>query len=90
MIEPPSRKQALAAAAMDGADAHALTPTVLDALPLGICALDPHGRIVSLNREAVRLLGWSEAACRGQALHDLIACSIRPDRQTCPNHAGLV
>ena len=37
----------------------------LQAIPLGICTVDPAGHILSLNTEAERLLGWSETACVG-------------------------
>ena len=60
---------------------------LLQALPLGICTVDPAGRILSLNTEAERLLGWSETACGGMALHDLLACwFVLPDttQATCP------
>ncbi len=65
----------------------AATQALLQALPLGICTVDPAGRILSLNTEAQRLLGWSETACGGMALHDLLACWLGiPDttKATCP------
>jgi PAS domain S-box-containing protein len=65
----------------------AATQALLQALPLGICTVDPVGRILSLNTEAERLLGWSETACGGMALHDLLACwLVIPDttQATCP------
>ena len=60
---------------------------LLQAIPLGICTVDPAGHILSLNTEAERLLGWSETACGGMALHDLLACwLVIPDttQATCP------
>lgn len=60
---------------------------LLQAMPLGVCTVDPTGRIVSLNLEAERLLGWGEAACSGRALHDLLTCWLAvPDspQTTCP------
>jgi PAS domain S-box-containing protein len=65
----------------------AATQALLQALPLGICTVDSAGRILSLNTEAERLLGWSETACSGMALHDLLACwLVIPDatQATCP------
>jgi two-component system, sensor histidine kinase and response regulator len=65
----------------------AATRALLQALPLGICTVDPAGRILSLNAEAERLLGWGETACGGMALHDLLACwLVIPDttQATCP------
>ncbi len=71
----------------------AATQALLQALPLGICTVDPAGRILSLNTEAERLLGWSETACGGMALHDLLACwLVIPDTTAgnLPSHAGTV
>src|SRR5262245_62565803 len=65
----------------------AATRALLQALPLGICTVDLAGRILSLNAEAERLLGWSETTCRGRALHDLLVCWLNiPDttQATCP------
>ena len=67
----------------------AATQALLQAIPLGICTVDPAGHILSLNTEAERLLGWSETACSGMALHDLLACwlvtLVRP-RQPAQSH----
>jgi PAS domain S-box-containing protein len=60
---------------------------LLEALPIGVCTLDAQGRIVSLNPAGERLLGWSETACVGALLHDLIACwlQLEDDEQShCP------
>jgi two-component system, sensor histidine kinase and response regulator len=60
---------------------------LLQAIPLGICTVGPAGHILSLNTEAERLLGWSETACSGMTLHDLLACwLVIPDttQATCP------
>src|SRR6266849_1782837 len=65
----------------------AATQALLQAIPLGICTVDPAGQILSLNTEAERLLGWSETACSGMALHDLLACwRVTPGttQATCP------
>ena len=60
---------------------------LLQAIPLGICTVDPAGHVLSLNTEAERLLGWSETACSGMALHDLLACWLvipATTQATCP------
>ena len=60
---------------------------LFDALAIGIFVLDDKGRIVSVNHEAARLLGWSEASCDGRFLHDLIDCTyVEPstDETLCP------
>ena len=65
----------------------AAAQALLQAIPLGICTVDPAGQILSLNTEAERLLGWSETACSGMALHDLLACwLVTPGttQATCP------
>jgi two-component system, sensor histidine kinase and response regulator len=60
---------------------------LFDALAIGIFVVDAKGRILSVNHEAARLLGWSEASCDGLFLHDLIDCTyIEPstDETLCP------
>jgi PAS domain S-box-containing protein len=52
------------------------TQALLHALPVGVCTVDVQGRIVALNPEGERLLGWSELACTGTPLHQLIACTL--------------
>jgi two-component system, sensor histidine kinase and response regulator len=47
---------------------------LFDALAIGIFVLDSKGFILSVNHEAARVLGWSEASCDGRLLHDLIDC----------------
>jgi two-component system, sensor histidine kinase and response regulator len=47
---------------------------LFDALAVGIFVLDSKGFILSVNHEAARVLGWSEASCDGRLLHDLIDC----------------
>jgi len=48
---------------------------VLNSLSMAVCTLDRRGAVESFNQEAVRLLGWSESACRGRSFHDLTQCS---------------
>lgn len=63
------------------------TQALLQALPVGVCTVDVQGRVVSLNPEGERVLGWSEAACAGAVLHELIACTIEPTdtgQERCP------
>jgi PAS domain S-box-containing protein len=60
---------------------------LLQALPLAVCTVDVQGRIVSLNAEGERILGWSETSCRGHDLHELIGCRIEqpePEQMLCP------
>ena len=52
------------------------TQALLQALPLGVCTVDGDGRVVSLNAEGERLLGWSETVCVGTFLHDIIGCHV--------------
>lgn len=63
------------------------THALLQALPLGICTVDNHGRVVSLNPEGERILGWSEASCAGASLHEMIGCRLEyPESESmiCP------
>jgi PAS domain S-box-containing protein len=60
---------------------------LLQAVPAGVCTVDSQGRVVSLNAEGERLLGWSEASCIGADLHDLIGCRLEsgaPEEDSCP------
>jgi two-component system, sensor histidine kinase and response regulator len=60
---------------------------LLEALPIGVCTLDAQGHIVSLNPAGERLLGWSETACIGALLHDLIDCWLQledEEQSLCP------
>src|SRR5262245_26797847 len=60
---------------------------LLQALPVGLCTVDTQGRVVSLNPEGERLLGWSEVSCMGADLHGLIACTLEQvddDPKLCP------
>ncbi|HJU04493.1 MAG TPA: ATP-binding protein [Nitrospiraceae bacterium] len=84
MNEPSVHKTLLTAS--DIPDTTLLSQTLLEALPIGICAVDLCGRVLSLNMEGSRLLGWSEASCRGQALHELIECvtGIAVNDTACP------
>ena len=52
------------------------TQALLQALPVGVCTVDGQGRVVSLNPEGERLLGWSEVACLGSTLHELVGCTL--------------
>ena len=63
------------------------TQALLQALPLGVCTVDADGRVVSLNAEGERLLGWSETVCVGTFLHDIIGCHVEQgegDDEVCP------
>jgi two-component system sensor histidine kinase/response regulator len=61
--------------------------TLLQAIPTGVCTVDKQGRVVALNPEGERLLGWSEISCAGNDLHDLIGCRLEPGdsgSESCP------
>ena len=63
------------------------TQALLQALPLGVCTVDGDGRVVSLNPEGERLLGWSETVCVGTPLHDIIGCQLEQgegEEEVCP------
>src|SRR3954464_14212375 len=45
---------------------------LLDASPDASMVVDAHGRVVALNSEAERLLGWSEAELLGQPMNRLV------------------
>lgn len=66
---------------------HASNRAVLNSLAVAVCTLDHCGAVVSLNQEAVRLLGWGETACQGRSFHDLTDCSFNDDEHgptACP------
>jgi PAS domain S-box-containing protein len=65
----------------------AYTHALLQSLPVGVCTVDGKGRIVSLNSEGERLLGWSQATCTGSDLHELIGCRVETgdaEQEICP------
>jgi two-component system, sensor histidine kinase and response regulator len=49
-----------------------MSPSVLDTLPIGILLLDSRVRILSVNREAARLLGHSAEFCSSKPLRDIL------------------
>lgn len=58
-----------------------------ETIAVGTCTVDPRGRVVALNPAGERLLGWSEAACMGKGLHQLIQCRLEqapPATAVCP------
>lgn len=57
----------------------------------GVYALDREGRVTYMNPAAEQLLGWTEAALRGQIMHDMIHYQ-HPDGTPFPREActGLV
>jgi len=66
---------------------HASNRAVLNSLAIAVCIIDHGGAVQSLNQEAVRLLGWGEALCRGRSFHELTQClSLTPEssRTICP------
>ena len=48
------------------------SPSLVQALPLGICVLDKEGRVFGWNLQAERILGWEEEACLGRTLQEIV------------------
>jgi|CXWL01.1.fsa_nt_gi PAS domain S-box-containing protein len=57
----------------------AVSRTLMETLPIAVCIVDQQGTVVSMNSEAVRLMGWTETACQGQSLHDRLHCLVDSD-----------
>lgn len=51
--------------------------SVISSLGAGLCILDPQGCLLSMNPEAERLLGWSEAELVGNSILDRIGARSR-------------
>ena len=65
----------------------AATYGLLQAIPVGLCIVDERGRVILINAEMERLVGWTEATAAGRSLHELIGCRVdAPDAQSsiCP------
>lgn len=45
---------------------------VLQHVPVGIYTVDPHGKCAQINEAALELLGFTEAECLGQDMHELV------------------
>jgi signal transduction histidine kinase/CheY-like chemotaxis protein len=54
----------------------AYSRAILQALPVGACVVNARGQIASLNPQGENLLGWGEAVCVGQSLHELSGCQF--------------
>jgi PAS domain S-box-containing protein len=52
----------------------AVTQLLLEALPSGALIIDPQGRVVALNLQTERLLGWGAPALEGQSAHETLQC----------------
>lgn len=70
-------------------DAHAgsVDPShmaLLEALPLAVCLLDGHGRVVRLNRRAAGIIGRPLERCRQQFLDDLFGWNMPARRTAAP------
>lgn len=59
--------------------------TALASIGDGVLVTDPHGRILSLNRVAERLTGWSAAAAIGQSLETVFVIVNEQTRQAIEN-----
>lgn len=60
------------------------TQAFLDSLTIGVSALDAEGRIVSMNQEGRRLLGWPLSSCTGRPLHDFLQCEFPWEEEVRP------
>jgi PAS domain S-box-containing protein len=59
-------------------DAHeTCSAWILDAVPDGFLSIDPHGRVLSINRQAERLLGYRREELVGQSISKVF--SVWPD-----------
>lgn len=67
-----------------GEDWPVLWNALLGAVQEGVCLLDHQGCVLSLNREARRLLGWSEQDVVGRRWHDITDCMVSTEHQSCP------
>lgn len=52
---------------------------IVDAVGVGLCGLDPAGRITFMNETAQRLLGYRDEEAAGKSLHDLAHPSASDD-----------
>ena len=66
-MDLPSLNQALRSA-------QAFVHTLLDSIHIGICQVNTHGQILSLNLEGARLLHRTEQSCLGQPFHEHSGC----------------
>jgi PAS domain S-box-containing protein len=66
-MDLPSLNQALRSA-------QAFVHTLLDSIHIGICQVNTHGQILSLNLEGARLLHRTEQSCLGQLFHEHSGC----------------
>jgi diguanylate cyclase (GGDEF)-like protein/PAS domain S-box-containing protein len=62
---------------------------VISSLGAGLCILDPEARVLSINPEGERLLGWQEAALTGRVFYEIVeneqgACTVDCARALAP------
>lgn len=64
---------------------------LFDAAPDAMVVVDPRGSVVAMNREAERLVGWTEAELLGEPLNRLIPARFQQmsDSQHVSDHASL-
>jgi len=69
-----------------GADSlDAVRQLMLEALPTGALLVDGAGKIVGLNGQAERVLGWAAAQLIGQSAHELFDCYLADLARTLEN-----
>ncbi|MDH5585647.1 MAG: PAS domain S-box protein [Nitrospirota bacterium] len=66
-MDLPSLNQALRSS-------QAFVHTLLDSIHIGICQVDTHGQILTLNLEGARLLHRTEQSCSRQSFHEHSGC----------------
>ncbi|WP_063763665.1 PAS domain S-box protein [Actinoplanes subtropicus] len=52
--------------------AEAFRAAVMDHMAEGLCTMDEHGLVTSVNLAATRLLGWTEKEVLGRSLHEVL------------------
>jgi signal transduction histidine kinase/DNA-binding response OmpR family regulator len=82
---PASRSNAMAPTFAPRNVSLAVRPLqLLDALPEGVCAIDPLGQVVYVNPEAARLLARDPGEMLGTALHELLHGAAPDDLRCTP------
>ncbi len=69
------------------AGADAVRQLLLDALPAGALLIDGAGKIIALNSQAERLLGWAAVDLLGHLAHGLLGCyleDLAAEPHNCP------
>ena len=67
--------------------AHDIVQVLLDGLPSNALLADGTGKIIMVNQQAERFLGWPAAGLIGQPAHELVDCyleDLAADAENCP------